>query len=194
MFFDRVSKFSRIINISNITIHAKDKPEPNSTITADCVATTFVLLESREGRRRPGGKGELVKAEDNRDQNNSCSTAAAGGVRGVAVVAAQGAAAAQPASRLAWPAAAASQRGARRPRALHVRPRRATRSVRQPGLTRRRTGARHESARGSAGITTAEIVLRGSAAEPRRVRRADCPGPDGKTYSQRTQTIGCRTA
>ena len=29
MFFDRVSKFSRIINVSNITIHAKDRPEPD---------------------------------------------------------------------------------------------------------------------------------------------------------------------
>jgi Tfp pilus assembly protein PilO len=46
MFFDRVSKFSRIINVSNINIRAKDKPEPHSTITAECVATTFVLLET----------------------------------------------------------------------------------------------------------------------------------------------------
>lgn len=46
MFLDRVSKFSRIINVSNITIRAKDKPEPNSTITAECVATTFVLLDT----------------------------------------------------------------------------------------------------------------------------------------------------
>jgi type IV pilus assembly protein PilO len=45
IFFDRVSKFSRIINISNLDIKAKDKPEPNSTVTADCVATTFVLLD-----------------------------------------------------------------------------------------------------------------------------------------------------
>lgn len=45
MFFDRASKFSRIININSIDIRAKDKPEPNSTITAECVATTFVLLE-----------------------------------------------------------------------------------------------------------------------------------------------------
>ncbi len=46
MFFDRVSKFSRIINVSKINIKAKDKPEPTSTITADCVATTFVLLDT----------------------------------------------------------------------------------------------------------------------------------------------------
>jgi type IV pilus assembly protein PilO len=49
MFFDRVSKFSRIINISNVDIKGKDKPEPNSTISADCVATTFVLLEAKAG-------------------------------------------------------------------------------------------------------------------------------------------------
>ena len=46
MFLDRVSKFSRIINVSNINIRAKDKPELDSTITADCVATTFVLLDT----------------------------------------------------------------------------------------------------------------------------------------------------
>ena len=46
MFFDRVSKFSRIINVSNITIRAKEKPQPNSTISVVCVATTFVLLET----------------------------------------------------------------------------------------------------------------------------------------------------
>lgn len=47
MFFDRVSKFSRIININNIAIRVKDQPGPNSTITAQCVATTFVLLETK---------------------------------------------------------------------------------------------------------------------------------------------------
>jgi type IV pilus assembly protein PilO len=46
MFFDRVSKFSRIINVSNIAIRSKEKPEPNSTISVDCVATTFVLIEN----------------------------------------------------------------------------------------------------------------------------------------------------
>jgi type IV pilus assembly protein PilO len=46
MFFDRVSKFSRIINVSNIKIQAKDKADSNSTITVECIATTFVLLET----------------------------------------------------------------------------------------------------------------------------------------------------
>jgi type IV pilus assembly protein PilO len=55
MFFDRVSKFSRIINVSNIVIRAKEKPEPNSTITVECTATTFVLLETAKPAA-PGAK------------------------------------------------------------------------------------------------------------------------------------------
>ena len=43
-FFDRVSKFPRIINISDVVIRAKEPPELNSTITVECTATTFVLL------------------------------------------------------------------------------------------------------------------------------------------------------
>ena len=35
------------LNISNVDIKAKDRPLPNSTITADCVATTFVLLDQK---------------------------------------------------------------------------------------------------------------------------------------------------
>lgn len=52
-FFDQVAKFSRIINISGIHLKAKDRPRPDSTITAECVATTFVLLEPRPGGRTP---------------------------------------------------------------------------------------------------------------------------------------------
>lgn len=47
MFFDRISKFSRIINVSNIAIRAKERPDANSTISAECTATTFVLLEQK---------------------------------------------------------------------------------------------------------------------------------------------------
>ena len=46
MFFDRVSKFSRIINVGGISIHGKEKPALDSTISVDCTATTFVLLET----------------------------------------------------------------------------------------------------------------------------------------------------
>ena len=56
MFFDRVSKFSRIINVSNITISGKDKPLPNSTISVTCVATTFVLLDNPVKPAAPAAK------------------------------------------------------------------------------------------------------------------------------------------
>jgi type IV pilus assembly protein PilO len=45
-FFDRISKFPRIINVSGILIKAKNPMEPNATIVAECIATTFVLQES----------------------------------------------------------------------------------------------------------------------------------------------------
>jgi type IV pilus assembly protein PilO len=45
MFFDRVGKFTRIVNISGLNVKGKDKPAANSTINATCVATTFVLLD-----------------------------------------------------------------------------------------------------------------------------------------------------
>jgi len=63
IFFDRVSKFSRIINISNLDIKAKDRPEPNSTVTADCVATTFVLLD--KGTPKPGAAAAPAAAKSN---------------------------------------------------------------------------------------------------------------------------------
>ncbi len=45
LFLDRIGKFHRIINVSDIVIKAKTQPEANATIVADLVATTFVLQE-----------------------------------------------------------------------------------------------------------------------------------------------------
>ena len=56
IFFDRVSKFTRIVNISGLDVRGKDRPDGNLTISASCVATTFVLLE-RPGAAKPGAKG-----------------------------------------------------------------------------------------------------------------------------------------
>jgi len=47
LFFDRVSKFQRIINLSDIAIRASSQPQANATITAECTATTFVLQEAQ---------------------------------------------------------------------------------------------------------------------------------------------------
>jgi type IV pilus assembly protein PilO len=59
MFFDRISKFPRIINVSELSIKAKTEPTANSTITAECTATTFVLLDQSKVpvKPRPGTPG-----------------------------------------------------------------------------------------------------------------------------------------
>jgi Tfp pilus assembly protein PilO len=57
VFFDRVSKFTRIVNISALDVKGKDKPDPNSTITATCVATTFVLLDRPQLGKPAAGRG-----------------------------------------------------------------------------------------------------------------------------------------
>jgi Tfp pilus assembly protein PilO len=48
-FLERVSKFPRIINVSKIHITARDERSrtSGSTVTAECTATTFVLIETK---------------------------------------------------------------------------------------------------------------------------------------------------
>jgi type IV pilus assembly protein PilO len=53
-FFDRISKFPRIINISAISIKMRQPQEANATIVAECLATTFVLQEA--GAAKKGGQ------------------------------------------------------------------------------------------------------------------------------------------
>ena len=55
-FLERVSKFPRIINVSGMNIRARENQAGGSTITADCTATTFVLLESAPAAA-PGAAG-----------------------------------------------------------------------------------------------------------------------------------------
>jgi type IV pilus assembly protein PilO len=45
IFLDRVGRFTRIVNVSGLDVKGKDKADPAVTITATCVATTFVLLD-----------------------------------------------------------------------------------------------------------------------------------------------------
>jgi type IV pilus assembly protein PilO len=58
-FFDRVGRFTRIVNISAVDIKARPLPEPNATISASCVATTFVLMDKAEAPK-PGAKPGAV--------------------------------------------------------------------------------------------------------------------------------------
>src|SRR5215203_3285077 len=53
LFFDKISKFHRIINVSEISIKAKQQPQPNATVVAELLATTFVLQEKAAAKPRP---------------------------------------------------------------------------------------------------------------------------------------------
>ena len=46
LFLDRVSKFPRIINIGNIQLAAKPTGTPDSSMTIQATATTFVLVDA----------------------------------------------------------------------------------------------------------------------------------------------------
>ena len=55
-FFDRLGKFTRIVNISALSVKGHEKvADSQSTITAICTATTFVLLDKAQAK--PGAKG-----------------------------------------------------------------------------------------------------------------------------------------
>jgi type IV pilus assembly protein PilO len=56
LFLDRVSKFPRIINVANVRIKSKDKPQPGSTIAASCTATTYVLVEAPQQPAKSAAK------------------------------------------------------------------------------------------------------------------------------------------
>lgn len=50
-FFDRISRFPRIINVSDVSIRAKNNPNSAATIIAECTATTFVLQDGAIPRK-----------------------------------------------------------------------------------------------------------------------------------------------
>jgi len=59
-FLERVSKFPRIINVGTIHIKSQDVPSGSTTITADCTATTFVLLEAQPAAKAAPAPGAAV--------------------------------------------------------------------------------------------------------------------------------------
>ena len=67
LFFDRISKFPRIINVGEIVHQAEaDRQDANASIEAECVATTFVLQESKApaaGARRARHRAEAAVSE-----------------------------------------------------------------------------------------------------------------------------------
>ena len=47
-FLERISRFPRIINMTSIHIKAKDNATASVSISAECTATTFVLIEAKK--------------------------------------------------------------------------------------------------------------------------------------------------
>ena len=61
IFFDRVGKFTRIVNITGLDVKNRDRADSNNTIIATCVATTFVLLDKPQPPK-PGARGATPAA------------------------------------------------------------------------------------------------------------------------------------
>jgi type IV pilus assembly protein PilO len=56
LFFDRVSRLSRLVNVGNVKIKSQSTPRPSNTIAVSCVATTFVYVEASPSPAPPGAK------------------------------------------------------------------------------------------------------------------------------------------
>jgi len=60
LFFDRVSRLSRLVNMMDVKIRAQRQPTATNTISATCVATTYVFKEdaaTAQGAKAPAGGG-----------------------------------------------------------------------------------------------------------------------------------------
>jgi type IV pilus assembly protein PilO len=60
IFFDRVGRLSRLVNIGNIKIASRGDQTVSNTITASCVATTFVYVDAPPPPA-PGAPGAPVR-------------------------------------------------------------------------------------------------------------------------------------
>jgi len=56
MFFDRVGRLSRLVNVGNLKIKNQPQPRPLNTIQVSCVATTFVYVEASPSPGPPSAR------------------------------------------------------------------------------------------------------------------------------------------
>ncbi len=56
LFFDRVSRLSRLVNVGNVRVAAQANPRPTNTIAVSCIATTFVYVEASPAPGAAGAK------------------------------------------------------------------------------------------------------------------------------------------
>jgi type IV pilus assembly protein PilO len=61
-FLERVSKFPRIINVSRLNIEARQQQTAAATVTTECTATTFVLIDPAAAKS--AGKTPATKASN----------------------------------------------------------------------------------------------------------------------------------
>jgi type IV pilus assembly protein PilO len=54
-FFDRVGRLPRLVNVGNLKVKSQTKQTASNTISAACVATTFVYVETPP--QPPGAPG-----------------------------------------------------------------------------------------------------------------------------------------
>jgi type IV pilus assembly protein PilO len=80
LFFDRVSKVPRIINISNVGIKgldAKQQAEQGNTVAATIIATAFVLDDTKPMAGKPGAPGTAATGAPGLAPINAAKSAAA---------------------------------------------------------------------------------------------------------------------
>ena len=58
LFFDRVRRFDRIINLEDIAVRALETPRPDETIAAECTALTFVVHDGTSDPETNGAPAE----------------------------------------------------------------------------------------------------------------------------------------
>jgi type IV pilus assembly protein PilO len=59
-FLERISKFPRIINVSDLKVKTLEKSDSGATITAEAIATTFVLIEQPDAAEGAPGAGSAA--------------------------------------------------------------------------------------------------------------------------------------
>lgn len=58
LFFDRVGRLPRLVNVSNVRVRSQSRQSASNTIAASCTATTYVYVEkppAPAGPAKPGG-------------------------------------------------------------------------------------------------------------------------------------------
>lgn len=54
LFFDRVGRLPRLVNVSNVKVRAQGRQTATNTIAADCIATTYVYVDKPPEPPKPG--------------------------------------------------------------------------------------------------------------------------------------------